>query len=215
VALVLSPPPDLPDLGTQGSIPMTTASEEVWTRMVSRHIMEPVLVVQDYVRLLRHTAGRVIFIATCSERDIISGVGPRHSINAARQALLRTLSDELDDIRIRVALVHAGPFARPPNAPRRASKLYRLNSVPSDDANILASRTISSESRVVTAIRRSMRPFSITDEDVLGVVRLIVELRYPKFRYAVGVLPTIQSLVGAIPENLQTILRWCLHEHAT
>lgn len=60
-------PLDFPKLIPQKLLPLNLAKDDVWQDSVFREVTEPVLIAQEYVRLLRKSSGRVIIVSGCTE----------------------------------------------------------------------------------------------------------------------------------------------------
>ena len=60
-------PLDFPTLMPQKFLPLNLAKDDVWQDSVFREVAEPVLMTQEYIRLLRKYSGRVIIVSGCTK----------------------------------------------------------------------------------------------------------------------------------------------------
>lgn len=138
-ALILLPPTygepgqtsvDSPAAAYHKYIPLTLAKQEVWQDFVSREITEPVLMIQDCVKLLKKFHARVIVVSGCSEGPFASkftrskwagmiaktmtiiGLGSNSVLDSARRSVARNFRTELAPFGVNVASVRVhGPMA--------------------------------------------------------------------------------------------------------
>jgi len=55
----------------QKLLPLCLTKEDVLTDIVAREIMEPILLTQDYLKMLGESSGRVILVSGCSESSFL------------------------------------------------------------------------------------------------------------------------------------------------
>jgi hypothetical protein len=59
------------DSSPQKFLPLILAKEDVWKDFVAREVLELVLIIRDYVKLLRKWSGRVVVVSGCSQSNVI------------------------------------------------------------------------------------------------------------------------------------------------
>ncbi|KAJ3551531.1 hypothetical protein NM688_g4648 [Phlebia brevispora] len=77
---------------------------------VAHAIIEPILVVEDYVDLLKKTSGRVIMLSVCTHDGCLAPQTPHRLLDGVSQRVAQNLSYVLDPLGVRVCSVTIGSF---------------------------------------------------------------------------------------------------------
>jgi hypothetical protein len=115
-------------------LPLSLSKDDIWRDTVSHEITELVLIIQEYIRLLQKSSGRIIVVSGCSESrflceyvhrhyvagfqppidlNLIAGSGFHSLLDDARRSIAHTLRSELAPLGIKVASVLSGPLTTP------------------------------------------------------------------------------------------------------
>ncbi|KIM87541.1 hypothetical protein PILCRDRAFT_815080 [Piloderma croceum F 1598] len=178
-------------------LPLSFSKDSVWQDSVFREITEPVLIIQEYIRLLKDSSGRVIIVSGCSQGRFLSGYrfGCRSTLDEARRSIAHSVGCELKPFGVKVSSLVSGLLAAP-NLP--AQKIL-------DELNMCAKRTdpdirrrLGANLGRADALESVHRLFTVTDGDLLAVIQRITNSRHPKVDYYIGVHPFIRSAWNAL-----------------
>jgi hypothetical protein len=128
--LVQGPPTHLPPK----FLPLSFSKDSVWQDSVFREITEPVLIIQEYIRLLKDSSGRVIIVSGCSQgRFLCESIhrnqtykfpasryptagyrfGCRSTLDEARRSIAHSVGCELKPFGVKVSSLVSGLLAAP------------------------------------------------------------------------------------------------------
>jgi len=151
-------------------LPLSLSKDDIWRDTVSHEITELVLIIQEYIRLLQKSSGRIIVVSGCSESRFLSGSGFNSLLDDARRSIAHTLSSELAPLGIKVASVLSGPLTTPT---RRVL----------DERNVCLKRIDPDTLRIFGTnlgpglLEKALRIFAVREEDLLGVIEGITNSR--------------------------------------
>jgi len=111
-------------------LPLSISKDDVWQDSIFREITEPVLIIQEYIRMLKKSSGRIIVVSGCSQgrflcesihRDqgdhaanhLTAGSGLNSILDDARRSIAHTFSCELEPFGIKVTSLVSGMLAIP------------------------------------------------------------------------------------------------------
>ncbi|KII88670.1 hypothetical protein PLICRDRAFT_41875 [Plicaturopsis crispa FD-325 SS-3] len=191
------------DLGLSESrnyLPVFLAKDSAWKSLVTREVTEPVLLLRDYIKLLRKSAGRIIMVSGCSDSSI-TGIDLCSPMDEARRSIARTMNFELEPFGIKVVSVVAGPLD------------FKRASFDLDRRNVCAKRTdveiLHSIGRISERRRHWQSVFaslSGSEEEVFSVIKRILQSRYPRFEYIIGMHARLRCLLSAAPSSVQLLV---------
>jgi len=118
------------DRFTPKFLPLSFSKDSVWQDSVFREITEPVLIIQEYTRLLKESTGQIIIVSGCSQGRFLcesihrnqipslpaniptarSGISTLHG---ARRSIAHSVACELKPFGIKVSSLVSGLLAMP------------------------------------------------------------------------------------------------------
>ena len=121
-------------------LPLSFSKDSVWQDSVFREITEPVLIIQEYIRLLKDSSGHVIIVSGCSQgRFLCESVhrnqkyqfsaskpptagyrfGCRSTLDEARRSIAYSVGCELKPFGVKVSSLVSGLLATPNLPPEK------------------------------------------------------------------------------------------------
>jgi len=187
-------------------LPLSISKDDVWQDSVFREITEPVLIIQDYIRLLKKSSGHVIIVSGCSQGRFLSRYGFNSTLDDTRRSIAHTFGSELEPLGIKVSSLVSGLLAIPTLPAQRIL----------DELNVCAKRTdpdilsaFVANLKGLGALQNVWRSFAVREEDLLVAMHRIMNSRHPKTDYYIGIHPFIHSALNALPLTVfRSVQRW-------
>ncbi|KAI0341758.1 hypothetical protein BDW22DRAFT_1358624 [Trametopsis cervina] len=157
----------------------------------TQSLMDPVLVIEDYIDMLALAAGRVVFLThgplecyLCRPVALLDGV---------IQRIAQNMSQQLESVGIRVCSISVGPVGRLDEQGNAAR--FELPA----DGDSSCSRLHMTISNVLGLCTVEFGAFS---EDLHN----ILTTRYPRYSYSMGIYPFLDSIRLGMPDIVRQVL---------
>ncbi|KAI0065487.1 hypothetical protein BV25DRAFT_1821905, partial [Artomyces pyxidatus] len=188
--------------------------EDTWRGIILSGLTEPLLMIYDYLKMLREASGRVIIVSSSSGE----GGNLDFPLQDARVSVANNLNDVLQPLGVRVSSVVTGPmtpYTCDTDARRSDedghSRGHCYNS--SNDHDL--ERMLKGVKMLQDAVRRMSLHLIVNEAAVLSVLQRVIESRHPKFVYTIGSQPILRSLYRMVPMFFRMRVKGVLYDLAS
>jgi NAD(P)-dependent dehydrogenase (short-subunit alcohol dehydrogenase family) len=180
------------------AIPLEFIPLEELRRQFEVNVVGQVAVTQAFLRHLRRTHGRIVFVGSIAGRSALPFLGPYAASKHALEAIADTLRLELRPLGVDVSLVQPGTIKTPIWAKSAAVADALVGGAPAELTRLYGERIAAFRE---VALRRGAK--GAPAEEVARAVEEALTVERPRTRKLVGVDAKVRAGVEKLPDRLR------------